>query len=110
MQSMHSYHTGTNKDECCLSQNTTDPHKADFLFTKKLHTSPLIVKPFNKAHTILLTDTRRLYELGFALMQMPGDSEKLSLIMCSSYSLTDTQANYATVELEAPAILYACQK
>ena len=37
------------------------PHEADFILTKKLLTSPLVVKPFNTAaHTILLTDASRL--------------------------------------------------
>ena len=39
----------------------TDPHKTDFILTKKLLTSPLVVKLFNTAaHTILLTDAIRL--------------------------------------------------
>ena len=88
-----------------------DPPKTDFILTKKLLTSPLVVKPFNtKAQTILLMDASRLHRLGFALMQKPDNSDKLSLVMCGSKSLTETQANYATVELETPAILYACQK
>ena len=79
-----------------------DPHEADFILTKKLLTSPLVVKPFyTAAHTILLTDTSRLHGLGFALMQKPDDSDKMSLIICGSKSLRDTQAHYATVELEA---------
>ena len=86
-----------------------NPLEADFLLTKKLLTSPLIVKPFNtKPHTILLTtDASRLQGLGFALMQKLDNYDKLSLIMCGSKSLIDTQANYATLEL---AILYTCQK
>ena len=88
-----------------------DPHKADFILTKKLLTSPLVVKPFDtRAHTFLLIDASRLHRLGFVLMQKPDNSGKLSLIMCCSKSLTDTQANYATLELEALAILYAYQK
>ena len=88
-----------------------DPLEADFLLTKKLLTSPLIMKPFNtKAHTILLTDASRLHGLGFGLIQNPDNSDKLSLIMCGSKSLIDTQVNYATMELEALAILYACQR
>ena len=70
-----------------------------------------MVKPFNTAaHTILHTDASRLHGLGFTLMQKPDDSNKMSPIMCGSKSLTDTQANYATVELEALAMLYTCQK
>ena len=46
-----------------------DPHEAGFILTKKLLTSPLVVKTFNtKAHTILLTDASRLHKLGFVLM------------------------------------------
>ena len=77
-----------------------DSHEADFLLTKKLLTSPVVVKPFNTtAHTILLMDASRLHGLGFALLQKPDDSDKFSLIMCDSKSLTEKQANYATVEL-----------
>ena len=43
-------------------------------------------------------------------MQKPNNSDKLSLVMCGSKNLTETQANYTTVELEVLAILYACQK
>ena len=86
------------------TQGRRHPHK-------KLLTSPLVVKPFNtKAHTIFLTDASRLHGLGFALMQTLNNSNKLSLVICGSKSLTKTQANYATVELEAVAILYAYQK
>ena len=46
----------------------------------------------------------------FSRERKKKNSDKLSLIMCGSKSLTDTQANYATVELEALAFLYACQK
>ena len=58
-----------------------DPHEADFILTKKLLTSP----PFKtKSHTILLTDASRLHGLGFALMQKPDNSDKLSLVSCAA--------------------------
>ena len=75
--------------------------------------------------TKLLTDASRLYGLGFALMQMveparlarsPGNDtdhdtkEKWHLIKCGSASLTDCQRRYATCELEAMAITWACKK
>ena len=43
-------------------------------------------------------------------MHKPNNNEKPSLIMCGSRNLTDKQANYGTLELEALAILHACQK
>lgn len=43
-------------------------------------------------------------------MQKPDYSDKLSLIMCDSKSLMVAQANYATIQLEALTILYACQQ
>ena len=88
-----------------------DDHESDFLLTKKLLTSPLVVKAFDpSADTLLLTDASRLHGLGFALMQKSLSDSNHKLVMCGSKSLTETQQRYATVELEALAILYACQK
>ena len=41
-------------------------------------------------------------------MQQKG-KEKSQLVMCGSRALTNEQANYETAELEALAVLYACQ-
>ena len=52
-----------------------------------------------KALTLLFTDASNLYGQSFALIQKQDNSDKLSLIMCGSKALTDTQAKYATKEL-----------
>ena len=88
-----------------------DTHEAEFILTKKLLTSRPVLKPFSKnAETVVLTDASRLHGLGFALMQRTDKDQALRLVMCGSKSLTPTQQRYATIELEALAIVYACQK
>ena len=88
-----------------------DIHEAEFILTKQLLTSKPVLKPFNpRAETIVLTDASRLHGLGFALMQRKDSDSQMTLVMCGSKTLTPTQQRYATVELEALAIVYACQK
>ena len=107
-------HCTTNLRKMTSTKNAftwQDPHEAYFILMKKLFTSPLVVKPFNtKAHTILLMDASRLHRLGFALIQKPDNLINSVLSFCGSKSLTETQANHATVELEAFVILYTFQK
>ena len=50
----------------------------------------------------------RLHGIGYTLMQK-GTEDKPQLLMCGSRSLTAKQANYATAELKALSVLYACQ-
>ena len=47
--------------------------------------------------------------LGFALVQQDQD-DRLRLIHCLFRSLTDAQRNYATIELECMAIVWAVEK
>ena len=85
-------------------------HTAEFNLAKHILTSPIVVKPFTPyKKTVLLTDASRLQGLGYALMQEDNTGRR-HLICCGSTSLTDTQKNYATVELEALAIMYAIEK
>ena len=92
----------------------TDQHASEFVATKNILTSGLVVKPFDpKMETVLLTDASRLKGLGFALMQRPrGDqgTGQHHLVQCGSCSLTPTQRNYAIVELECLAIQWAVKK
>ena len=50
-----------------------------------------------------------LFGFGFALVQIKHDG-RLSLIQCGSCSLSPAQKNYATIELEASAIMWAVFK
>ena len=82
----------------------------DFVKTKELLTSNLIVKPFDmNLPTFLLTDASRLHGLGYALIQKEANDAK-RLIKCGSCSLTPTQQRYATIELEALGIHWALEK
>ena len=83
------------------------------------------IHPFDvNLPTMLLTDASRLNGLGFALMQKilpekkantPENTtnedikERWHMIKCGSVSLTDCQRRYATCELEALAIVWACK-
>ena len=70
----------------------------------------VLVKPFDPAlDTYLVTDASRLYGLGYALLQRHADNSQ-RLIKCGSCSLTSTQNNYATIELECLAIVWAITK
>ena len=70
----------------------------------------MLVKPFDPTlDTFLVTDASRLYGLGYALLQKHTDNSQ-RLIKCGSCSLTSTQNNYATIELECLAIVWAVTK
>ena len=70
----------------------------------------MLVKPFDPTlDTFLVTDASRLYGLGYALLQRHTDNSQ-RLIKCGSCSLTSTQNNYATIELECLAIVWAVTK
>ena len=63
--------------------------------------------PFDPSKkTIVLTDASRLYGIGYAVVQEAGE-DKLHLIECGSSSLTPTQQNYATIEIECLAVQWA---
>ena len=87
-----------------------DAHDHEFTQTKNALCSDVVVKPFNPHfRTELLTDASRLFGIGYALVQR-DDNDKLRLIHCSSRSLTPAQRNYAAIELECMAIVWAVQK
>ena len=74
---------------------------------KKLLTSDLLVKPFNKDFkTELYTDASRL-GLGYLLCQR-DDKDELRLVRCGSRSLAAAEKNYGVTELEALAVSFAC--
>ena len=71
-------------------------------------TSEAVVHQFSRSKkTILITGASRLHGIGYALMQQK-QKEAPKLVMCGSRALTE-QSNYATAELAALAVLYACQ-
>ena len=87
-----------------------DIHDQEFMRTKEALCSDAIVKPFDPLlRTELLTDASRLFDIGYALVQRDQD-DKLRLIHCSSRSLTGAQRNYAAIELECMAIVWAVEK
>ena len=70
----------------------------------------MLVRPFDPAlPSFLVTDASRLHGLGYALLQKEPDGSQ-RLIKCGSCSLTPTQNNYATIELECLAIVWAVRK
>ena len=87
----------------------TETHQKAFEQTISILTSDLVVKPYDPAlSTILLTDASRLKGLGYGLCQEQKDGT-LSLVQCSSRTLTACERNYAVSELETLAIVYAIE-
>jgi hypothetical protein len=85
-------------------------HDEEFSRAKELLCSSVLVKPFDSSlATELLTDASRLFGLGYALLQRETNGQP-RLIQCGSCSLTPAQRNYATIELEASAILWGAVK
>ena len=83
-------------------------HTQDFRNTRNMLTSKAIIYPFDKIkRTSLLTSKSRIHGIGFVLMQNPNAEGKDQLIMYRSRCLTKEKADYATMELEVLAILYA---
>ena len=77
---------------------------------KKLLESPSVLGHFCLSKkTELLTDASKLKGLGFALIQK-GEDGKTTLIQCGSRSLTSAEKNYAALDLECLAIVWAIQK
>jgi hypothetical protein len=85
------------------------PHQEAFELIRKILTSSLVVKPFDKKlATELLTDGSPLKGLGYALIQREIDGT-LCLIQCNSRSLTSAEHGYAVIEIEGLAIQYAIE-
>ena len=85
-------------------------HESDFKKIKMLLSSSLLVKPFDPClQTELLTDASRNFGIGFMLLQR-GKNNQLRIVRCGSRSLTAAQKNYAVIDLECLAIVWAIQK
>ena len=88
----------------------TDEMREEFTVAKMNLTGDQVLSPFDpELETMLITDAARLHGLGFMLVQknMKGG---YNIIRCGSCSLTPTQRNYSTVELEALGVSYAVRK
>ena len=85
-------------------------HEEEFNFVKQLLTSPLVVHFFDPSlPTSLLTDASKLHGLGYALVQH-GSDNKLRLIQAGSRSLAPAEKNYAPIESECLAAVWAMSK
>ena len=85
-------------------------HDQDFRRVKDILTRECTVKPFDPSlPTSLLTDASRNFGLGYMLLQKDRDG-KPRVIQCGSCSLTPAQKNYAVIELECLAIVWAIKK
>ena len=75
---------------------------------EKLCTTPVLAYPDFEKEFILYTDASG-YALGAVLSQKDKD-EKEHVIYYASKSLTDTEKNYSTTELECYAVVWAVEK
>ena len=84
-------------------------HQSAFTLMTSILTSPTVVHPFNPdLETDLVTDASRLKGLGYALIQRATDQPtRPRLVQCGSRSLLPAESRYATIELEALAIVWA---
>lgn len=83
-------------------------HQVAFEEARKTLSGDMLVKPFDPSlRTELYTDASRLHGLGYMLMQRESDGSP-RVITCGSRGLTPTEQRYATTELEALGIYYAC--
>ena len=83
-------------------------HQQEFSEVKNILYNNLLTKHFdpNKEVT-LLTDASPQQGMGFALCQQHNGTQA---IKCGSKSFPPTQQQYATIELECLAIIWAIQK
>ena len=85
-------------------------HEDEFEATKKLLTSPLIVRYYDPAlPTSLLTDASSLNGLGFVLLQHEKDG-KTRLVQAGSRSMIDAEKRYAPIEQECLAAVWAIDR
>ena len=90
--------------------NWLPEHEREFRAVKTLLTSPLLVHFFDESlPTSLLTDASKLNGMGFALVQTDSKGH-LRLIQAGSRTLTSAEKNYAPVELECLAAVWAITK
>ena len=71
-------------------------NKARFLMSRKR----ALVAFNQKLGTRLITNTSRIHGLGFILVQLCNESKPWHNIKAGSCRLTETQLNYAVIELE----------
>ena len=84
-------------------------HEEAFTKTKEILCSPHILVVFDpNLQTMLQTDASRLKGLGFALLQKHQVTWKL--VQVGSRFITETESNYAMVELELLAVVWATRK
>ena len=90
--------------------NWLPEHEVEFNEVKKLLTSDMVVSFFDhKLPTSLLTDASKLHGIGYVLLQHATDG-KLRLIQAGSRSLTPAEGNYAPIESECLAAVWAIKK
>ena len=94
--------------------NWLPAHQEDFDKLKQILTGPLCVKHFNPEWaTEVITDASRLHGLGFLVLQYDPKAPEPArrwLIMAGSRANTAAEKNYATIDLEMMAIVYAIEK
>ncbi len=82
--------------------------------TAMTQTKAILLKPAEMNHfdisksSHFFADASRLYGLGYTLIQY--DDHKPHIIQCGSRSLSSAETNYAIIELECLAIVWAIQK
>ena len=88
----------------------TADHDESFRQVKAALLSPPVLAPFDPSKPVLLqTDASRLNGIGYALLQDHGGNT-IRLVQCGSRFLSDTEARYATIELELLAVVWAVSK
>ena len=86
-----------------------EEHQAAFDTLKAELLDKLALNHFDQTWgTRLITDASRVNGLGFVLTQWKHNQVKV--IQCGSRSLSSTERNYSTLELELTAIVWAIQK
>ena len=93
-----------------ISTIWTNEHDTEFeeLKSKLCRSHLLRAFDFDKK-TEVITDASRLKGLGYALIQRTNEGRPI-LIACGSRSLTSAEKNYATIELECLAVIWAVKK
>ena len=82
----------------------------EFLKIKEVISATKFLSPFDINLPLELhTDDSRLGGLAYVLVQRKEGKER-AIIQCGSTSLTDTQRNYSTTELELLGIVWVLQK
>ena len=85
-------------------------HEEAFSNIKKALCKELFVARYDPDFpTTVMSDASRLHGIGGILLQTTPEGKKV-IISCASRSLTPAERNYATIELEALALVYALKK